>query len=106
MVDEILEFEPSQDVSISDDSVVNSEKTIQATSNVSLLNISDFIYSSTNTDCKTKFTNYACDNNWLALEDRFYFLNGKINDSNAQIWTNKDNYSIDNNGTQIRNFNT
>lgn len=82
------------DVGLNIDNVVNSEKTIQTTSNVSLLNISDFIYSSTNTDCKTKFTNYACDNNWLALEDRFYFLNGKINDSNAQIWTNKDNYSI------------
>lgn len=82
------------DVGLSVDNVVNSEKTIQTTSNVSLLNVSDFIYASTNTDCKLKFTNYVCDNNWLGLEERFYFINGKINDSNAQIWTNKDNYSI------------
>lgn len=82
------------DVGLNIDNVVSSEMTIQTTSNVSLLNVSDFIYSSTNTDCKTKFTNYSCDNNWLALDARFYFINGKINDSNAQVWTNKDNYSI------------
>ena len=76
-------------------SIIEKEKSITINSNIGLLNPSDYVIISNDTNCKTNFTRYhnsSCKTtNWLPITDKqYHMMNGKIlstDDKNAQIWT-------------------
>ena len=65
------------------------EDSITSYSNVSLLNMTDYLYSSTSTECHNKNSDSSCqNNNWLASSGvQFHLLNAKKGVNLAQIWT-------------------
>ena len=71
------------------DVVLSSEQTNTTNSYIGLLNISDYVYSTHDTTCKTSFDKESCANtNWLLLPNyQYHLLNGKKVSGNAQIWT-------------------
>lgn len=71
--------------------VISSEESIIYNTYIGLLNISDYMLSTTETNCKKSFTQYDCaSNNWLNTgEVQYVLLNGRINATNAQVWSIK-----------------
>lgn len=53
------------------------------TGNIGLLNISDYMLASTDSNCDNKFDNSSCGlNNYLGVEgEEFYLINGRSGDS-------------------------
>lgn len=82
--------------------ILNAENSITCTSNVGLLNMSDYIIASGDDNCKKEFNKYynsSCkENNWMVITDKQYILvNAKplpSNDKMQQIWTITQNGSI------------
>lgn len=71
------------------DSVYDAEKAIVCNSEVGLLNVSDYILASKNSNCRTNFLVDDCANdNWLKHDKEYIFLNGKVTNTNAQIFLN------------------
>lgn len=68
---------------------LEAESSITSYSNVSLLNVSDYLYCSVNSACHNKNDDSSCiNNNWLAtLGKQFHLINGKKGANLAQIWT-------------------
>lgn len=89
-------------VGINLETIINNEKSVTVNSNVGLLNPSDYIIISNDSNCQTEFTRYynsSCrTNNWLPLTDKQHIMmNGKMlstDDKNAQIWTIRNDGSI------------
>lgn len=85
-------------VGLNIDGVLSSERSVTCEANIGLLNVSDYVFSSNDENCKTEFTKYynnSCvTNNWLKFDGKQYLmLNGKIlavDDKNAQVWTIRD----------------
>ena len=71
------------------DVVLSSEQTNITNSYIGLLNISDYVYATQDTNCRNSFDKESCGySNWLKLENyQYHLLNGKKVTSNAQIWT-------------------
>ncbi|MBE6148596.1 MAG: hypothetical protein E7167_03805 [Firmicutes bacterium] len=77
------------------ETILKAEKSIITSSYVGLLNISDYIFTSNDNNCKNDFNRYynsSCkSNNWMWIDQKQYILiNGKslaTNDRRQQIWT-------------------
>lgn len=64
-------------------SVIEYENLTTMTGNIGLLNISDYMLASTDSNCDNKFDNSSCGlNNYLGVEgEEFYLMNGRSGDS-------------------------
>lgn len=64
-------------------SVIEYENLTTMTGNIGLLNISDYMLASTDSNCDNKFDNSSCElNNYLGVEgEEFYLMNGRSGDS-------------------------
>lgn len=71
------------------DVVLSSEKSNTTSSFIGLANISDYVYATQDTTCRSSFDKQNCANyNWLLLENyQYYLINGKKTNTNAQMWT-------------------
>jgi len=76
--------------------VLSSEQSIVHNAKIGLLNLSEYILATTESSCKKSFTQYDCSiNNWLNTgEAQFMLLNGRINATNAQVWSIKNDGTI------------
>ena len=74
------------------DSVYYVEQKIKGNSKVALLNLSNYILASKNINCRNNFLGSDCaKNTWLNSNIQYMFLNGKITDTNAQIFIHDSN---------------
>ena len=74
------------------DSVYYVEQKIKANSKVALLNISNYILASKNINCRNNFLGSDCSKNtWLNSNIQYMFLNGKMTNTNAQIFIHDSN---------------
>jgi len=72
------------------DSIYSAEANIKCNSKIALLNPSNYVLASKDSKCRNNFLLEDCGNsNWLKLDSRFMFLNGKVTTTNAQIWVNE-----------------
>ena len=74
------------------DSIYAIERNIKCNSKVALLNISNYVLASKNVNCRKNFLGSDCVNdNWLNSDIQYMFLNGKITNTNAQIFIHDTN---------------